>query len=32
MYRHIKGSENAAPPKKGHDESSTLLSFGAEIQ
>jgi hypothetical protein len=32
MYRHIKGSENAAPPKKWHDESSTLLSFGAEIQ
>ncbi len=32
MYRHIKGSENAAPPKKRLDESSTLLSFGAEIQ
>ena len=32
MCRHIKGSENAAPQKKWHDESSTLLSFGAEIQ
>ncbi len=33
MCRHIKGSENAAPPqKKRHSESSSPSQFGAESQ